>query len=209
MAALAIRECQIAAEGPFPIVTTQAALPAAGRKVFRGGRRSYLPALGQTGGQRVTGGTFQTLSWTMFGMTEAQAERARIRRGARKGARLMADATRSNVVTAGRLTRGCMATVTLGMRRQAYGNRQSCAAVQGLVVTGSTTIPRPRRSVHVLGMIEAYVEAFFEVSRKSLYWRRPTFHIHVTDGAHRHRRRDKLGQVTVGTGWMIGKRGFD
>jgi len=102
-----------------------------------------------------------------------------------------------------------MATVTLGVRRQAHGNRQSCAAVQGPVMTGSTTIARPRRSVHVLGMIEVYVEAFFEVSRKSFYWRRRAFHIHVTNGAHRHRRRDKLGQVTVGTGWVIGKCGFD
>jgi len=93
MAALAIPERQIAAERPFPIVTAQAALPAARGKVFRGGRRSHLPALRQAGRQRVTRGTFQTLSWAMFGMTEAQAERARIGRGAREGAGLMADAT--------------------------------------------------------------------------------------------------------------------
>src|SRR2546421_3759144 len=66
MAPLAVRECQIPTERSFTIVTAQAVLPAARGKVFRGGRRSYLPALGQTGHQRVTGGTFQTLSCTMF-----------------------------------------------------------------------------------------------------------------------------------------------
>ncbi len=76
-------------------------------------------------------------------------------------------------------------------------------------MTAGTTIPRARRAGHVLGMIELYVEAFVEVSRKGLHWRRRAFHIHVTDGAHRHRRRDKLCQVTVGTGWVIGKRWFD
>ena len=69
-------------------------------------------------------------------------------------------------------------------------------------MAGSTTIAGPGRSVHMLRMIEVHIEAFFEVSGKSLYWRRSALHIHVTDGAHRHCRSHELGQVTVGTGWM-------
>ena len=122
MAALAICESQIAAERPFPIMAAQTTLPAGWRKVFRGRRRSHLPTLGQTGCQRVTRGTFQTLSGTMFRMTEAKAERARIRRGAPVPFLTVTDAARCDFAPRRRLAGGGVTNVALVMRANSSGN---------------------------------------------------------------------------------------
>ena len=122
MAPLAIRECQIAAERSLPIVTAQATLPAAQGKVFSGGWRSHLPTLGQSGRQRVTRGTLETLSWTMFGMTKAQAERARVRRGTPVPPLTVTDAARCDFATRRRLAGWGVTNVALVMRPNSSGN---------------------------------------------------------------------------------------
>jgi len=98
-----------------------------------------------------------------------------------------------------------MATVAFRMGRQASGDRQTSAPVQRPAMAAGAPVPRPRGAAQVLGVIELHVEAFFESGGEGLQWGRRALYVHMADGAQRHSRGHKLGQVTTGTGGVAGK----
>ena len=72
-------------------------------------------------------------------------------------------------------------------------------------VTTGTASRRTRRSVHVLRMIEANVEALVEASRKVLQPGIVATDIRVANQAHRHGGRGELTAMTVSTRFVTGK----
>lgn len=84
-------------------------------------------------------------------------------------------------------------------------DRESCASIDGRVVTTGATSLRTRRAGVVLRVIELHVERFVEARGKTLEWWIAALRVGVTDQTHRNRRRRELTAMAVGTGFVAGK----
>ena len=171
MAPLAIFEGEIASERLLPIVASQATPSSTDYKMLGSARRAGLSSLRQAGGQRVTRRAFQALTWSMLRMIETQAERACVRRCARKRLLVMTRAARGDLLSGRGFARRCVTRVTLAVGVQAGGNRQCHTPIQWSVMTSHATALWSRRHAHVLCMIELDVEFLFEGRRETLQGR--------------------------------------
>ena len=78
MAALAVFEGEIAAEGALAVVTGETGRAACCDEVFRGGRGAYLASLWCAGGGPMTVGAGELFSRAVIGVTEGVAIGARV-----------------------------------------------------------------------------------------------------------------------------------
>ena len=137
----------------------------------------------------------------MLGMAKRVAESGRVRRSSRIGFLIVADAASRQVAAVGLRVRG-VATVTTVVRGETNRNRERCALPQRPAVARNTTIRRPGRASHVLGVIKFDVEALVEAIRKGLARWIAHVHVLVTDRAHRQCRRSELAEVAAGAGFV-------
>ena len=205
MAALAVAEAQVAAEGPLAVVTRRARLATRRVEVLGRVRRTDLPRLRRAGGELVAVCTRETLSRTVSRVAESVAKGARVRAGRSVGFLVVTDAARSNLATRVRAARGCVTGVAGVMRREICRNRESGATVHGRVMTTRTTSLRARRAGVVLRVIELHVERLVEARRKTLQRRIGAPRVGMADQAHRYRRRGELSAMTIRAGFMARK----
>ena len=81
MAALAVAEAQVAAEGPLAVVTRRARLATRRVEVLGRIRRTDLSRLWRAGGELMAVCTRETLSRTVIRVAESVAKGARVRAG--------------------------------------------------------------------------------------------------------------------------------
>lgn len=141
----------------------------------------------------------------MLCVTKGITKRARV--CSRSSERLLGvtNSARSKLTSALSLAARCVTGVTLIVRSDPRRDAQCGRASTGACMTRRATISWPRRSVHVLRMIELHVEVLVELRGESLERRIGAVHIRMTDRAHRTVGCHKLSEMAFGAGLVSGK----
>ena len=196
-----IFECEIAAEIPPSVVTRRTRLLRVLTKCSAAGGELTCRVCGGARSQLVTLSAGEAFSWTMIGVAERVAIRARIGWCGTIGLLLVANAARRDLASSGRFTRRRVTSVATVVGRQICRDRQRDAAIGGRV-TAVATLLRSRGAGHVLRVIELHVEAFVESRREIFEWRIAALRVGVADQAHWNRRGRELSAMAVGAGFV-------
>ncbi len=162
-----------AAERAFAVMTSHAALPAAGGVMIERLRRCYLPALRLTRAHLVT---FVAVNFLMFDVAEANPKRGHHFRRARIASQLMTRPARGNIAAAGLGTRS-VTTITGCVGVEAGRNRHGNAAARFAMTSRATHAAHAQ----VARVIELHAKTF--QARKRFQCSR--LNIGVTDRADR------------------------
>src|SRR5215213_5353149 len=205
VAALAVFEGDLAAEGALAVVTRETGRAACRDEVFRGRGRTHLASLWRASGSSMTVSARESLSDAVIRMAE------RVAIGARVGARgpvcfaIVTDSARCNLASGGGFARRRVTRVATVMCGEVSRDRQSEAAIDCRAVTARAASLRTRRAGHVLRVIKLHVERLIEACRKVFEWRIVAGDICVADGAHRDLRRCELAAMTISAGFVTRK----
>ena len=197
MAALAVLEGEVAAEGALAIVTGQTARAARGDEVFCSRRRADLASLGCAGGQLVAVSAresfFRTVVCVAEGVTICAGADAR----GPVWFPIVADAARRNLASGGGFARRCVTCVASGMCAKVSGYEETRTAIKRSAMTTGAAFLRSCGSGVVLRVIEIDVERFGKPYGKVFERRVVAVDAYVTDRAHRYLRRSELAAVTI------------